>query len=131
VYSRKEFYRLMEQYKLQDEEKKNIIEAKTTEDTRKMKELLHLRNQILEFEKTNEKARNDTIKDMETQITEMRAEASKKMDNGGVKVKELEETILSKEDIRNEKILCEFQINEWRNECSKLQQKITQAKYNN
>jgi hypothetical protein len=111
----------MEQYKLQDEEKKNIIEAKTTEDTRKMKELLHLRNQILEFEKTNEKARNDTLKDMEAQITEMRAEAGKKMETGGVKVKELEETILSKEDIRNEKILCEFQISEWRNECSKLQ----------
>ena len=115
----------MEQYKLQDEEKKAIIEAKTTEDTRKMKELLHLRNQILEFEKTNEKVRVDTLKDMETQISEMRADAKKKMENADTKVKELEEEILSKENIRNEKVLCDFQISEWRNECSKLQQKIT------
>lgn len=45
----------MEAYKQQIEEKKNIVESMTTEDTKKMKEMLYQRNLILEFEKDNEK----------------------------------------------------------------------------
>lgn len=45
----------MESYKTQIEEKRNIVEAMTTEDTRKMKEMLYQRNMIMEFEKNNEK----------------------------------------------------------------------------
>ncbi len=44
-----------------------------------MKQLLILRNKVLDFEKKNEKQVNENVKDMENTINEMRAEANQKM----------------------------------------------------
>ena len=58
-----------------------------------MKQLLQLRNQIHEFEKKNEKATNETVKQMEANIADMKQAAAGKLKDGGVKVSELEEDL--------------------------------------
>eukprot|EP00353_Schmidingerella_taraikaensis_P012589 CAMPEP_0185583022 /NCGR_PEP_ID=MMETSP0434-20130131/21272_1 /TAXON_ID=626734 ORGANISM="Favella taraikaensis, Strain Fe Narragansett Bay" /NCGR_SAMPLE_ID=MMETSP0434 /ASSEMBLY_ACC=CAM_ASM_000379 /LENGTH=47 /DNA_ID= /DNA_START= /DNA_END= /DNA_ORIENTATION= len=45
-------------------------------DTNKMKQLLVLRNKVLDFEKKNEKLTNETVKEMETNISDLRQEAN-------------------------------------------------------
>ncbi len=58
----------METYKTQIEEKKNIVEALTTEDTKKMKEMLYQRNLILDFDKDNEKEMLKLKSEVETTL---------------------------------------------------------------
>lgn len=120
----------MEAYKNQIEEKKNIVEALTTEDTKKMKEMLYQRNLILDFDKDNEKEMLRLKAEVEMTLTEKKQEAHKKLTVGDVRMKELQETLFSKESILNDKIVTEFQLFEWGNECRKLQHKINQTKYN-
>ena len=81
----------MEQFKTQVKEKQAVLDQLNQQDTAKMKQLLQLRNQIHEFEKKNEKATNEAVKAMEADIADMRAAASSKLKDGGVKVSELEE----------------------------------------
>ena len=73
---RTEYYRLVEQFKKQVKEKQEVVEQSTAEDTSKMKQLLILRNKVLDFEKKNEKQVNENVKDMENTINEMRTEAN-------------------------------------------------------
>ena len=73
---RTEYYRLIEQYKKQVKEKQEVVEQLTSEETAKMKQLLILRNKVLDFEKKNEKSINENVKEMEGTINEMRAEAN-------------------------------------------------------
>lgn len=44
---------------------------------------------------------------------------------------EIKESLFSKDHILNEKIVTEYQLFEWANECRKMQHKIAQTKYNN
>jgi len=46
------------------------------DDTTKMKQLLILRNKVLDFEKKNEKKLNENVKEMEGTINDLRAEAN-------------------------------------------------------
>ena len=70
---RSEYYRLVEQFKKQVKEKQEVVEHLTMDDTAKMRQLLLLRNKLLDYEKKNEKVMNETVKNMETTVNELRA----------------------------------------------------------
>lgn len=101
----------------------------TTEDTRKMKDLLYHRNHILEFDKDNEKEMLSLKNEVEATLTEKQQETRKKLSQGDQIKNELKESLFSKEAILNDKIKTEFQLFEWGNECRKLQHNINQTKY--
>jgi len=63
---RTEYYRLVEQFKKQVKEKQEVVEQLTMDDTAKMRQLLLLRNKLLDYEKKNEKLTNETVKTMES-----------------------------------------------------------------
>jgi hypothetical protein len=92
---RSEYYRLVEQFKKQVKEKQEVVEQLTMEDTAKMRQLLLLRNKLLDFEKKNEKLTNDTIRNMETTNNELRTLAQDKLKAGQVGVPEVSENINS------------------------------------
>ena len=52
---RNQYFRLIEDYKVQQKEKQKIIDALSEEDSKKMKIQLQLRNRILETEKNFER----------------------------------------------------------------------------
>ena len=101
----------------------------TTEDTRKMKDLLYHRNLILEFDKDNEKEMLNLKNEVEATLTEKQQETRKKLGQNEQLKNELKESLFSKEAILNDKIKTEFQLFEWANECRKLQHNINQTKY--
>lgn len=90
-----------------------------------MKQLLQLRNQIHEFEKKNEKATNEAVKAMEADIADMKAAASSKLKDGGVKVSELEEGLEAMDKLRKKKVIYEFKLLEWNTACRQKQDIIT------
>ena len=96
-----------------------------------MRQLLLLRNKLLDFEKKNEKLTSETVKNMQGQIDELKTQASKKLQDGNVAVQEVTENINSMEDIQRKSLVYEFKLLEWRNNSSQLQEKITRAKYEN
>ena len=67
---------MVEQWKQQVEDKDKIVKELTTTDTNKMKQLLILRNKVLDFEKKNEKLLSEKMKEMEGNINELRADAN-------------------------------------------------------
>ena len=69
---RTDYYRLVEQYKKQQKEKQEVVEQLTMDDTAKMRQLLLLRNKLLDFEKKNEKITNETVKKMENTVNTLR-----------------------------------------------------------
>ena len=128
---RTEYYRLVEQWKQQVEDKDKIVKELTTTDTNKMKQLLILRNKVLDFEKKNEKLLSEKIKEMEGNINELRAEANMKLKQGQVAVQEVKEENEANSEITKKAFLYQFKLTEWQNNCAMLHQKITQAKYEN
>ena len=53
------------------------------------------------------------------------------MKQGAVAVKEVQEENEANSDITKKAFLYQFKLTEWQNHCTMLQQKITQAKYEN
>jgi hypothetical protein len=102
------------------------VEAMTTDDTKKMKEMLYWRNKILEFDKDNDKEMLKLKQDVEQTLAEKQAETKKKLAVNEQTIKEVKESLFSKESILNDKIKSEFQLFEWGNECRKLQHRINQ-----
>jgi hypothetical protein len=98
----------------------------TTDDTKKMKEMLYWRNKILEFDKDNDKEMLKLKQDVEQILAEKQAETKKKLAVNEQTIKEVKESLFSKESILNDKIKSEFQLFEWGNECRKLQHRINQ-----
>ena len=129
--SRAEYYRLCEQFRNQFAEKKTAVEELTLQDTAKMRQLLQLRNQILDYEKKIEKTTNDETKKMQQNINDMKTSGNAKLQDGQVKVSELNENMMAMEDILKKKAMYEFKLMEWRDACRVLQENITQAKYDN
>ena len=101
------------------------------EDTAKMRQLLVLRNKLLDFEKKNEKITNESIKQMETSNNELRQAANLKLKQGQVALSEITENMNANDDIRRKNAIYDFKRLEWQNHCATLQDKITQAKYDN
>ena len=128
---RSEYYRLVEQFKKQVKEKQEVVEHLTMDDTAKMRQLLLLRNKLLDFEKKNEKVMNETVKNMETTVNELRAQAKEKLGAGQVAISEVTENINANDDIQKKAVVYDFKLHEWRNHCTMLQDKITKAKYEN
>ena len=128
---RTEYYRLVEQFKKQVKDKQEVVEQLTMEDTAKMRQLLVLRNKLLDFEKKNEKITNETIKQMETSNNELRQAANLKLKSGQVALSEITENMNANDDIRRKNAIYDFKRLEWQNHCATLQDKITQAKYDN
>ena len=83
---RTEYYRLVEAFKKQVKDKQEVVEQLTSDDTSKMRQLLLLRNKLLDFEKKNEKLTSETVKNMQGQIDELKQQASKKLQDGNVAV---------------------------------------------
>ena len=67
--------------------------------------------------------------DVEQTLADKQAETKKKLKDNDQNLKELKDSLLSKENILNDKIKTEFQLYEWGNECRKLQHRINQQKY--
>ena len=128
---RTEYYRLVEQFKQQVKEKQEVVNQLTSENTQRMREMLELRNRILDFEKKNEKITNESVKHMESVVNELKHEANIKMREGQVAVTEVKEGIKSMELYEKKAIIYEFKLLEWQNNCQLLQDRITQAKYEN
>lgn len=74
-------------------DKQDVVEQLTMEDTQKMRQLLLLRNKILDFEKKNEKLTNETVKNMENTVNELKTSTNDKLKNGQVAVSEVTENI--------------------------------------
>ena len=72
--TRNEYYRLVEQFKKQVTEKALVVEDLTKKDTQYMREMLNLRQEIINFEKKREKLTSETTKTMKGQIAEIRKE---------------------------------------------------------
>ena len=96
-----------------------------------MRQLLLLRNKILDFEKKNEKLTNETVKNMENTVNELKTSTNDKLKQGQVAVSEVTENINQMEDIQRKSLIYEFKLLEWRNNCTQLDDKITRAKYEN
>lgn len=101
------------------------------DDTTKMKQLLILRNKVLDFEKKNEKKLNENVKEMEGTINDLRAEANQKSKQQKVDLEEVNEENKANKDIGRKAFLYQFKLAEWQNNCAILQEKITRAKYEN
>lgn len=99
---------MIESHKAQMEEKKAIVEAMTTEDTRKMKEMLYQRNLILDFDKDNDKEMLKLRQEVELTLDEKKTETKKKLAVNEQTLKEVKESLFSKESILNDKIKTEF-----------------------
>lgn len=99
---------MIESHKAQMEEKKAIVEAMTTEDTRKMKEMLYQRNLILDFDKDNDKEMLKLRQEVEVTLDEKKTETKKKLAVNEQTLKEVKESLFSKESILNDKIKTEF-----------------------
>ena len=78
-----------------------------------MKQQLALRNRILEFEKANEKMLNETVKDMDSKLTDLRKDGAGQIDENAVKVNELQENVLSMKAIERKKVIYELELFEW------------------
>ena len=101
------------------------------DDTAKMRQLLLLRNKLLDFEKKNEKITNETVKKMENTVSALREAHEENKKRGQVATHEVQENINANEDIQKKSVIYEFKLHEWRQQCSLLNEKITRAKYEN
>ena len=108
-----------------------MVEQLTMEDTAKMRQLLLLRNKLLDFEKKNEKITNETVKKMETTVNTLREQQNAEKKAKNVAITEVQENINANEDIQKKAVIYEFKLHEWRNQCALLNEKITRAKYEN
>lgn len=96
-----------------------------------MRQLLLLRNKLLDYEKKNEKIINEKMKEAESTVNDLRANHTEKRKAGDVAITEVTENINANEDIQKKAVMYDFKLYEWRNQCSHLQDKITRAKYEN
>jgi hypothetical protein len=96
-----------------------------------MKQLLQLRNQILDYEKKIEKTTNDEQKKMQANLNDLKSTGDAKLKDGKVQVEELNEKMKADEEILRKKAMYEFKLMEWRDACRVLQEHITKAKYDN
>ena len=62
---------------------------------------------------------------MEADIANMKADASSKLKDGGVKVSELEEGLEAMDKLRKKKVIYEFKLLEWNTACRQKQDIIT------
>jgi hypothetical protein len=114
---RTEYYRLVEQFKVQVKEKQDVVEKMTIEDANKMREQLKLRNQILELEKRIEKETNANETVMHDKIGTIRNSNIAKREDGDVKVEELKENLLAMKDLERKKQVYEAEIYQWEHVC--------------
>merc|ERR1711908_71403 len=89
VAKRNEYFRLIEDFKLQTAEKQKIIDALTKEDSEKMKLMLQLRNKIIEAEKSYELQLQEDTKAMQDEYQKLAKAGQSRLKEGDVKVGEL------------------------------------------
>ena len=65
---RGDYFRLVEHFKGQVKERQILIEKLTNEDAKLMRQMLQLRNKIIDAEKTTEKQVNDAVNEKETEL---------------------------------------------------------------
>lgn len=131
VSKRNEYFRLIEDFKIQCREKQRVIEALTGEDAEKMKLMLQLRNKILEAEKTFELSIQEETKTMEDEFKKLSKAGKERLNEGDVRVKELSEQALALKEMERGKAIYELELFEWGEQCRRVQDKITRVKYDN
>ena len=92
-----------------------MVEQLTMEDTAKMRQLLMLRNKLLDFEKKNEKILQEKEKEAQNTVNELRAVHTEKKKAGDVAITEVTENINANEDIQKKAVMYDFKLYEWRN----------------
>lgn len=131
VAKRNEYFRLIEDFKVQTAEKQKIIDALTKEDSEKMKLMLQLRNRIIEAEKTQEHKLQEDTRAMQDEFNRLSKAGSRRMKEGEVKVGELNEQAHANKEIERTKAIYELELFEWGEQCRRVQDKISKVKYDN
>lgn len=96
-----------------------------------MKQMLQLRNKIIEAEKSSEKQINEAQNEKETELHHVQKQGQEKIDENNVKIHEEQEKQLSMKDIEKKKVIYELELHEWGERCKDLQELITKTKYDN
>ena len=128
---RGDYFRLVEHFKGQVKERQVLIEKLTNEDAKAMKQMLQLRNKMIDAEKTTEKQVNEAQTDKETELQRARKLGQEKIGDNDVKIHELNENQLSMKQIERKKVIYELELFEWGKQCKDLQEEITRIKYEN
>lgn len=79
----------------------------------------------------NEKTQNEAQKEMDSRINQTKKEGQGELEENEIQANELEENVKAMKDVERKKIVYELELFEWGQQCKKLQDKITQTKYNN
>lgn len=108
-----------------------VIERLAQEDIKKLREKLELTNKYFELEKALERKYNEEKKTLENGINEIKSVGGAKLQEGAVKVSELNEDMLAMEDMHKKKSMYDFKLMEWRQACRVLQDTIQTTKYDN
>lgn len=128
---RGDYFQLVEHFKGQVKERQVLIEKLTNEDAKAMKQMLQLRNKMIDAEKTTEKQVNEAQTDKETELQRARKLGQEKIGDNDVKIHELNENQLSMKQIERKKVIYELELFEWGKQCKDLQEEITRIKYEN
>ena len=94
-----------------------------------MKKMIDLDNKIIALEKKNEKTKNDTVNNYQSQIKKIDGEAQEKVKETEVKVSELNENLDKMKDVEKEKLKYELELMAWQQDCASLEKTIQEEKY--
>lgn len=120
---------LATEYKKQFQDREDVILNLTRENDDAMKRLIDLENKIIALDKKNEKTKNDTVNNYETQIKKIDGEAQEKVKDTEVKVTELNENLDKMKDVEKEKLKYELELMAWQQDCASLEKTIQEEKY--
>lgn len=100
-------------YKRQFRDREDVILNLTRENDDAMKKMIDLENKIIALEKKNEKTKNDTVNNYQSQIKKIDGEAKDKVKETEVKVSELNENLDKMKDVEKEKLKYELELMAW------------------
>ena len=120
---------LTNEFKTQFRDREDVILNLTRENDEAMKKTIDLENKIIALEKKNEKTKNDTVNNYQTQIKKIDGEAKEKVKESEVKVSELNENLAKMKAVSNEKLKYELEMMAWEQDCGLVEKNIKEEKY--
>lgn len=103
----------------------------SSEDARLMKKQLQLRNKIIDAEKNYEREMAEENAKMDEEVRKLDKKGKEKIKEGDTTVTELAERTKALKNIERKKAIYELELFEWAEQCRKMQDAITNAKYEN
>ena len=128
-YRHREVESLATEYTRQVRDRDDVILNLTRENDDAMKKMIDLDNKIIALEKKNEKTKNDTVNNYQSQIKKIDGEAQEKVKETEVKVSELNENLDKMKDVEKEKLKYELELMAWQQDCASLEKTIQEEKY--